>query len=166
MKHETFEQLSPEDERRGIVWQVAGGGYIGALCHAAPGEVVLSSLIEASRSSAQPVTGVFIEDLRGGLAAARTSCLRRLSSALDAPVVIMTSSPFARGGATASRWLGERVFAFGRRGLDEAFGRLGVPELEQTAIRAALRALRVARNLERRHCRPRGATRGAASGVM
>jgi hypothetical protein len=150
MKNGTH-RLSPEDERRGIVWQVAGGGYIGALCHAAPGEVVLSSLVEASRSSGTPVAGVFIEDLRGGLGAARTSCLRRLSSALDAPVVVMASSPFARGGAAACRWLGERVFAFSRRGLDEAFERLAVPESERPAIRAALRALRVARRLERKH---------------
>jgi len=150
MKNEA-QRLASEHERRGIVWQVAGGGYIGALCHSAPGDVVLSSLVEASRSTGKPVSGVFIEDLRGGLGAARTSCLRRLSSALDAPVVVMTSSPIARGSAAACRWLGERVFAFSRRGLDDAFERLAVPDSERTAIRAALRALRVARHLERKH---------------
>jgi hypothetical protein len=130
----------------GLAWQATPGGYIGALCDGVPEDVALRALGQWAVGRPQPIGGLVIQDLRGGLDAARSGCLRNLSEALDAPIAILTDSPLLRG-AAACHWLGERVCAFGARDCERAFETLNVPVEERAALRSALRALKVAHKL-------------------
>ena len=151
-------------KRRGLRWQSAGGGYVAALCYAAPREVALSSLVEWARSKGCSVKGVVIEDLRGGLDAARSDCLRRLSAMLNAPIVVLSGSALTRG-AAACHWLGERVYAFRRGDVDAAMEWLDVDEASRQPLQSALWALKVARRLERTHkAEPRVRRAGSSAG--
>lgn len=131
-----------------LAWQSTLGGYVGALCDGAPEDVALDSLAMWAQGRAQRVRGFVIEDLRGGLDAARSRCLKRLSEALDAPIAVLTDSALVRGFA-ACHLLGPRVYAFSRRDCQGALDALAVPAGEREALRAALRALRVAHKLTR-----------------
>jgi len=145
----------------GLAWQATPGGYVGALCDGAPEELALRALLDWARTRPQPVAGLVILDLRGGLDAARSHCLGELSDALDAPVAILTDSPLLRG-AAACRWLGERVCAFGSRDAERAFETLAVSAPEREMLRSALRALKVAHKLTR-NSRSRPSRLGSSS---
>lgn len=132
----------------GLAWQSTLGGYVGALCDGAPEEVALDGLALWAQGQPQRIAGLVIEDLRGGLDAARSRCLKRLSDALDAPIAVLTDSALVRGVA-ACHLLGPRVFAFSRRDSRGALDALAVPDGEREALRAALRALKVAHKLTR-----------------
>jgi hypothetical protein len=132
----------------GLAWQPTPAGYVGALCDGPPEQVVFEALVQWARQRSEPIAGLVIQDLRGGLDAARSDCLRRLSDALDAPIAVLTDSPLLRG-AAACRWLGERVCAFGAHDRDGAFEELAVPAPEREVLRSALRALQVAHKLTR-----------------
>jgi len=142
-----------QDDRRGLVWQLAGHGYVGALCHGSPQDLVFESLADWVQFKGLEIAGLFIEDHRGGFDAARSDCLRNLSESLGAPVVVLTHSPLMRGAVAAARWLGQEVYAFRLEGLEEAFEELAVPEAARPGIRAALHALRLARKLGGGHRR-------------
>ena len=145
----------------GLAWQATSGGYLGVLCDGAPEKVAFEALVQWAQGYPEPVAGLVIQDLRGGLEAARSDCLRRLGEALDAPIAILTDSPLLRG-AAAVHWLGERVCAFGRRDYERAFEHLGVPDAGRAALRAALRALMVARQIRRKRRRRPGFESSAA----
>jgi hypothetical protein len=132
----------------GLAWQSTPGGYVGALCDGVPESVALDSLAAWAQQRPQPIAGLVIQDLRGGLDAARSACLRRMSEALGVPIVVLTDSPLVRG-AVACQWLGARVCAFAQRDCERAFDQLQVPDPERDALRSALRALKVAREIHR-----------------
>ena len=80
----------------GLAWQSTPEGYVGVLCDGAPEKVAFGKLVAWAQERSQPVAGIVIQDLRGGLDAARSDCLRRLSEALDTSLVVLTDSPLVR----------------------------------------------------------------------
>lgn len=148
----------------GLAWQSTPEGYLGVLCDGAPEKVAFGQLVAWAQQRPQPIVGVVVQDLRGGLDAARSDCLRRLSEALDTSIVVLTDSPLMRS-AAACHWLGDRVCAFSGSDYGRAFEVLHVPASERAVLLSALRALRVAHKLTRnsRRRRPRARTGSSAA---